>query len=64
MMCQEKKKEESEMSAMLNVERPCTILESIEKSCQEVKLMREGKIPKRSWQDFRKQMADSMIEDD
>ena len=63
-MCQEKKMEESEMSAMLNVERPCTILESIEKSCQEVKLMREGKIPKRSWQDFRKQMADSMIEDD
>ena len=62
-MSQEKKKEESKMSAMLNVERPCTILESIEKSCQEVKLMREGKIPKRSWQDFRKQMTDSMIED-
>lgn len=59
----EKKKEESEMNATLNVERPCTISESIKQSCQEVKLMREGKIPKRSWHEFRKRMKDEVTKD-
>ncbi len=31
-MCEEKKEEESDMSATMNIERPCTILESLEKS--------------------------------
>lgn len=48
------------MNTTMNVERPCTILESIEKSCQEVKLMREGKISKRSWNDFIKRMKEEM----
>ena len=56
-------KGESDMNTTMNVERPCTILESIEKSCQEVKLMREGKIPKRSWNDFIKRMKEEMTED-
>mgnify|MGYP001196926450 FL=1 len=55
-MCEEKKEEESDMSATMNIERPCTILESLEKSCQEVKMMREGKIPKRSWNDLKNRM--------
>lgn len=46
------------MNATVNAERPCTIAESIKQSCQEVKLMRDGKIPKRSWQDFRKRIAE------
>lgn len=57
-MSENKKKEESNMNAIINAERPCTILESIEKSCQEVKLMRDGKIPKRSWSDFKKRMEE------
>lgn len=52
------------MSAAAKMERPCTIVESIKQSCQEVKLMREGKIPKRSWKDFRQQMEDEIEEDD
>lgn len=58
------KKEESKMDATMYIERPCTILKSIEKSCQEVKLMREGKIPKRSWNDFMKRMEDESAKDE
>lgn len=53
-MCKEtvkskgKGKEGSIMSAVVNLERPCTISESIMQSCKEVKNMREGRIPKRS----------------
>ena len=62
-LSKEIEKGESDMNATMNAERPCTILESIEKSCQEVKLMREGKIPKRSWNDFKKRMKEEMTED-
>lgn len=57
-------KEESEMSVMLDVGRPCTVVESIKHSCQEVKSMREGKIPKRSWKEFRQKMEDEMAKGD
>lgn len=63
-MKEEKKKEESEMNAVMNIERPCAISESIKRSCQEVKLMRDGKIPKRSWREFKEQMQDEIIKDD
>lgn len=33
-------------------ERYCTVEESMIESFKEVKLMREGKLPKRSWQDY------------
>lgn len=45
-------KEEHTMSVAANLERPCTISESIMQSCKEVKSMREGKIPKRSLNDL------------
>ena len=61
-MCEKKKEEESDMSATMNIERPCTILESLEKSCQEVKMMREGKIPKRSWNDLKNRMKKEVKE--
>ena len=63
-MCEDKKEEESDMSATMNIERPCTILESLEKSCQEVKMMREGKIPKRSWNDLKNRMKKEVTEDE
>lgn len=34
-----------------SIERYCTIEESIKESTKEVKLMCEGKIPKRNWRD-------------
>ncbi|MDO5408210.1 MAG: hypothetical protein Q4F28_12905 [Eubacteriales bacterium] len=46
------------MNAMMDTQRPCTITESIKKSCQEVSLMRQGKLPKHSWADFRKRMEE------
>lgn len=46
------KKEEQAMSVATNLERPCTISESIMQSCKEVKNMREGKTSKRSLNDL------------
>ena len=45
-------KEEQTMSVVANLERPCTISESIMQSCKEVKDMREGRTPKRSLDDL------------
>ena len=63
-MSQGKKEEELKMNATMNFERPCTISESIQQSCQEVKLMREGKIPKRSWQEFRQRMKEEITKEE
>ena len=40
------------MSVATNLERPCTISESIMQSCKEVKNMREGRMPKRFLNDL------------
>ena len=45
-------KEVDDMSAATLDERYCTVQESIVESFKEVKLMREGKLPKMSWKDF------------
>jgi len=45
-------KEVDNMSTATLDERYCTVQESIIESFKEVKLMREGKLPKRSWKDF------------
>lgn len=45
-------KEVNTMSISMSNERYCTIQESIIESFKEVKLMREGKLPKKSWRDF------------
>lgn len=42
------------------MKRPCTILESLEQSCKEVKDMREGKAPKRSWKEFASKMKEEI----
>lgn len=49
---QSKRKGEQKMNAAANLERPCTISESIMQSCKEVKNMREGRTPKRSLNDL------------
>ena len=64
-------KEEQTMSVIANLERPCTISESIMQSCKEVKNMREGKMTKRSlndlfaniekWNQFRKIPFDNSL---
>ena len=45
-------KEVDSMSTDTLNERYCTIQESIIESFKEVKLIREGKLPKQSWRDF------------
>lgn len=45
-------KEEQIMGVAVNIDRPCTISESIMQSCKEVKSMREGRTPKRSLNDL------------
>ena len=51
-------KEADEMNIVTEVNRPWTITESIIESCKEVKQMREGKIAKRSWDDFKRQIEE------
>lgn len=63
-MSEGKKEEELRMSATTNFDRPCTISESIQQSCQEVKLMREGRTPKRSWREFRQRMKDEITKEE
>lgn len=48
----ENKKNVDDMSIVALDERYCTIQESIIESFNEVKLMQEGKLPKKSWKDF------------
>ena len=38
------------------IERYCSIEESLIESCKEMKLMREGKIPKKTWREFREEL--------
>lgn len=45
-------KEKQTMDVVVNLDRPCTISESIMQSCKEVKSMREGRTPKRSLNDL------------
>ena len=47
-----KAKEVDDMGTTTLDERYCTIQESVIESFKEVKLMREGKLPKKSWKDF------------
>lgn len=42
------REEDGMIKAAANQSRPCTISESVLQSCKEVKLMREGKVPKLS----------------
>ncbi len=44
-------------------ERYCTIQESITESCKQIKLMREGKLPKRSWDDLKEAIQKIKDED-
>ena len=45
-------KEVDDMSVVTLNERYCTVQKSMIESFKEVKLMREGKLPKKSWKDF------------
>ena len=39
-------------------ERYCTVRESLIESCKEMKLIREGKLPKKTWQELRKEIKE------
>jgi hypothetical protein len=39
-----------------NQEKPLTLMQEIEESLKQVKLMKEGKIPKRTWADLKKEI--------
>lgn len=52
------------MNAMMNATRPCTITESIINSCKEVKAMRDGQTPKRSWKTFAEETEKQLEEDE
>ena len=45
------------------IERYCTVEESIKESLKEVKLMREGKIPKCNWRDSFAKLREELEED-
>jgi len=41
----------------ITCERPCTPSESVAQAIKEMMLMRQGKIKKRTWEDFEKEMG-------
>jgi len=45
------------------VQRPCSVRESIVQSCKEVKLMREGMLPKKTWKELREELKKIKSED-
>lgn len=57
--------EPSEEADAMNVtiERYCPISESIIESCKEVKLIREGKLPKKTWKELREELKKIKDED-
>lgn len=42
----------------LTNERYCTVRESLEESCKEMNLIREGKLPKKTWQELKKEIKE------
>ncbi len=38
------------------IQRPCSVKDSIVQSCKEVKLMREGMLPKKSWKELKEEL--------
>lgn len=38
------------------VERYCPVSESLEESLKEMKLIRKGNLPKKTWRDFKKEL--------
>jgi hypothetical protein len=52
------------MNAESNVERPCTISESIDQSCKEVLLMQEGLAPKRGWKELKHELESDTAADE
>ena len=39
-------------------ERYCTVEESLIESCKQMKLMREGKMPKKTWKELRQELKE------
>jgi hypothetical protein len=46
------------------MKRYCTVEESLIESCKQMKLMREGKIPKKTWKECREEWKKWADEDD
>ncbi|WP_206459464.1 hypothetical protein [Anaerovorax sp. IOR16] len=60
-----RKKLKNGVSYMINMqiaERYCTVRESLIESCKEVKLMREGKLPKKTWKELRAELKNEEAE--
>jgi len=46
------------------VERYCTVAESLEQSLKEMQLMRQGKLPKKTWREYREEKAKQREKED
>lgn len=49
---------------MSDDKRYISVEESIIEACKEVKLMREGKLPERTWADFEKELKKMVAEEE
>jgi hypothetical protein len=52
----EKKERKGDDEMNIAIERPCSISDSLKQACEEVKLIRNGVLPKKSWKDFQKEL--------
>ena len=50
------KKDKGDKNMDITVERYCSITESLEESLRQMKLIREGKLPKKTWKEFKKEI--------
>lgn len=55
-------KEAEEMSTIL-VDKHLSPKESLKEACKQMKLLREGKLPKETWNDFMKELEEEKDED-
>lgn len=60
--CENVNEEAEEMSTIL-VDKHLSPKESLKEACNQMKLLRDGKMPKKTWKDFIKELEEESKED-
>jgi len=55
-MCKDKEGTKGEDNMDVAMKRPCSPNKSLEKSIKEMKLIRKGKLPKKTWNDLKTEL--------
>ncbi len=55
---------EMDTNILQPVERYCSISESLKQSCAQVRAIRDGKLPKKSWREFKEELKKTKSKDE